>query len=214
MGADCLGRHCNWPDLGGQFRKTSPMPCRSPRSTPLLARREPIVSGGDAEDSARGSVVETADPGDASASSGEPIDRVITVRFIPRAEFLNAEETVLALRAAGLRLGEYGVFHQYADDTGQQTVYMVANLTEPGSFELTNLAEATIPGMNFFLVLPGAGDPVDRFDRMVDAARSLARTLDAELHDERGSSWSIQRERYVREEIIAYRHHTEGRAES
>jgi hypothetical protein len=41
---------------------------------------------------------------------------------------------------------------------------------------------------------------------MVDVARSLARTLDADLHDEKGSSWSVQRERYVREEMIEYRH--------
>jgi len=31
------------------------------------------------------------------------------------------------------------------------------------------------------------------------------------LHDERGSSWSVQRERYVREEIIEYRHQLERR---
>jgi FtsZ-interacting cell division protein ZipA len=60
--------------------------------------------------------------------------------------------------------------------------------------------------MSFFMVLPGVGDPVSRFDQMVDVARSLARTLDADLHDEKGSSWSVQRERYVREEMIEYRH--------
>jgi FtsZ-interacting cell division protein ZipA len=44
---------------------------------------------------------------------------------------------------------------------------------------------------------------------MVQTARSLAHDLEAELHDEKGSSWSIQRERYVREEIIRYRHQLE-----
>ena len=41
---------------------------------------------------------------------------------------------------------------------------------------------------------------------MVGTARELARELEAELRDENGSSWSIQRERYVREEIIEYLH--------
>ena len=41
---------------------------------------------------------------------------------------------------------------------------------------------------------------------MMDAARTLAQALDAELLDESGSSLSIQRERYMREEIIQYQH--------
>ena len=62
-----------------------------------------------------------------------------------------------------------------------------------------------IAGMSFFMVLPGVGDPVDRFDTMLEIARSLAYKLDAELLDDSGSSWSIQRERYIREELISYR---------
>ena len=60
--------------------------------------------------------------------------------------------------------------------------------------------------MSFFMVLPGSGDPVARFDAMVATARDLARDLEGELRDEKGSSWSFQRERYVREEVIAYCH--------
>lgn len=140
------------------------------------------------------------------------IDRVITVRFVPRQQTLRGDTTVLALRAAGLRHGQYGIFHMFADESSRDSMFSVANLTEPGSFDLSNLSESKIPGMNFFLVLPGRGDPVERFDRMVDTARELARALDADLRDERGSSWSIQRERYVREELIEYRHEKDGPA--
>jgi cell division protein ZipA len=65
--------------------------------------------------------------------------------------------------------------------------------------------------MSFFMVLPGLGDPVVCFDEMIQAARALSKELDAEIFDEQGSSWSIQRERYIREEIIEYRHQM-GRA--
>jgi len=44
---------------------------------------------------------------------------------------------------------------------------------------------------------------------MIETARALSVQLKAELRDERGSSWSIQRERYLREEIIEYRHQAE-----
>jgi cell division protein ZipA len=110
------------------------------------------------------------------------------------------------LRGAGLQHGRYGIFHRLSEDDAQETLFSVASLTEPGSFDLTNLGKTMLPGMSFFMILPGNGDPVSRFDMMVGTARLLAHDLDGELHDERGSSWSIQRERYVREEIIEYRH--------
>jgi cell division protein ZipA len=138
----------------------------------------------------------------------KPTDRIITIRFVPKDGELGAEEVVVALRKAGLAHGRYGIFHRH-DNGSQESSFCVANLTEPGSFDLSHLADRTIPGMSFFMVLPGTGDPVERFDLMVQTARAMAHDLEAELHDEKGSSWSIQRERYVREEIIRYRHQLE-----
>jgi cell division protein ZipA len=142
-----------------------------------------------------------------SEQVSEPVaDSVVTLRLIPREKTIGCGKVMLALRAAGLRHGRYGIFHMHASELDDEPMFSVANLTEPGSFDLSKLSETTIPGMSFFMVLPGRGDPVDRFDLMVATARGLARELDGELHDEKGSFWSIQRERYVREEVIEYRH--------
>jgi cell division protein ZipA len=135
-------------------------------------------------------------------------DRVITLRLIPRGDDeLSTERAVVALTGAGLKHGKYGIFHREGDD-GEPS-FSVASLTEPGTFDLANLQGATIAGLSFFVVLPGTGDPVARFDAMVETARALSVELAADLHDERGSSWSVQRERYLREEIIEYRHQAE-----
>lgn len=146
------------------------------------------------------------EPARSSGPSLRDTDRIVTVRFVPKTE-LSGQQAVLALRAAGLQHGRYGIFHRFADkeQRADEPLFSVANLTEPGSFSLNDLEETMVPGMSFFMVLPGIGDPVERFDLMVGTARALARDLQAELHDEKGSSWSIQRERYVREEIIEYR---------
>jgi cell division protein ZipA len=140
--------------------------------------------------------------------------KVVTIRFIPRSGGeLNAELAVLALRKAGLKHGKYDIFHYPSgeDEVEEESEFSVASLIEPGAFDLTNLKETTLPGMSFFMILPGLGDPVSRFDRMASVARALTQSLDSELFDEQGSSWSIQRERYVREEIIDY-HHQKTRA--
>jgi FtsZ-interacting cell division protein ZipA len=41
---------------------------------------------------------------------------------------------------------------------------------------------------------------------MIAAARTLAQSLNGELVDESGSTLSIQRERYMREEIVQFEH--------
>lgn len=158
------------------------------------------------EDAPHAALAETA----AEAPEEAPeTERVVTVRLVSKDEPLNAQTVVLALRAAGLQHGRYGIFHRMPESGGGEPLFSVANLTEPGTFDLANLAETTLPGMSFFILLPGVGDPVERFDMMVDTARSLALELKAELHDDRGSTWSIQRERYVREQIIEYRYQLE-----
>ena len=163
------------------------------------------------------SEIGATDPPDTRGASGDTTtslprtqggtDKVVTLRFIGREHTgLSGEQAVFALREAGLVHGKYGIFHYLPGEESDEPLFSVANLTEPGSFDVTDFKDATIPGMSFFMVLPGPGDPVVCFDAMVQTARALTQELDAELFDERGSSWSIQRERFIREEIIEYRH--------
>jgi cell division protein ZipA len=136
-------------------------------------------------------------------------DRIVTLRLVPRGAELPAERAVAALRDAGLEHGRYAIFHRQLETNREG--FSVASLTEPGSFDLEHLERTTIAGLSFFVVLPGKGDPVARFDAMVETARALSVELAADLFDERGSSWSSQRERYLREELIEYRHQFERR---
>ena len=54
--------------------------------------------------------------------------------------------------------------------------------------------------------LPGPIDGVEAFDDMVDIARALAKQLGGELFDEQGSTLSLQRQRYLREEVVQFQH--------
>ena len=134
----------------------------------------------------------------------ETIDKVITVRCQTKEGAMSVEQVMLALRAAGLNHGRYDIFHRHAEGTEGEPLFSVANLIEPGSFDLTRASESTTAGITLFMVLPGNGDAVERFDMMTRTARELASELEAELYDESGSFWSIQRERYVRDEVIMY----------
>lgn len=146
-----------------------------------------------------------------SADAERDTERVVSLRLIPReGEELDAERTIRALREAGLQHGPYKIFHYCEERNAPDSGFSVANLVEPGSFDLSSIADSTLPGVTFFMVLPGSRDPAERFETMIRIARDLCQTLDARLLDDLGNSWSIQRERYLREELIEYRRRQSG----
>jgi cell division protein ZipA len=131
----------------------------------------------------------------------------VTLRLIARdGGAFRGDELILSMRGIGLRHGKFGIFHRLDGNDESRTIFSAASLVEPGSFDLANIKEQEIPGISLFLVLPGPVDGVEAFDLMMESARALAQSLDAELLDESGSTLSIQRERYMREEIIQYQH--------
>ncbi len=138
----------------------------------------------------------------------ETPQKIVTVRIVAREKKSFAgDELVLSMRGIGLRHGKFGIFHRYDGNDESRTVFSAASLVEPGSFDLQNIKGQKIPGISLFLVLPGPVECVEAFDLMLAAARALTQTLDGELLDESGSTLSIQRERYLREEIIQFQHH-------
>jgi len=177
------------------------LPRRKERTEPSIGEPPPLEPTPQQE-----SLVETVSEEEKARPGPE---RVVALRLIPRGAELTTERAVSALRNAGLEHGRYAIFHRQLGTNREG--FSVASLTEPGSFDVEHVGDATIAGLSFFLVLPGDGDPVSRFDAMVETARALSVELAADLFDERGSSWSSQRERYLREELIEYRHQAERR---
>ena len=180
--------------------------------TPGEERLEPTIGGekspipeADAEP-----VIESPALGDEEAPEPQAEaapQKIVTLRLIGRDKKpFQGDELILSMRGIGLRHGKFGIFHRYDGNDETRTIFSAASLVEPGSFDLENIKDQQIPGISLFLVLPGPVDSVESFDLMMAAARALSQTLDGELLDESGSTLSIQRERYMREEIIQFQH--------
>lgn len=144
------------------------------------------------------------------AAGQQPDDtpqKIVTLRLIGRNKKpFQGDELILSMRGIGLRHGKFGIFHRYDGNDESRTIFSAASLVEPGSFDLANIKGQQIPGISLFLVIPGPIAGVEAFDLMMAAAHALAQSLNGELLDESGSSLSIQRERYMREEIIQFQH--------
>lgn len=152
---------------------------------------------------------ETGDAEAAEEPQAEPgpevEPKVVTLRLVARGQgTLAGDELVLNMRGIGLRHGKFGIFHRYEGTDEDKVIFSAASLVEPGSFDLKNIKDQKFPGISLFMVLPGPVDGAEGFDLMTAAGRALAKSLDAELLDESGSTLSIQRERYLREEIIEH----------
>lgn len=133
--------------------------------------------------------------------------KIVTLRLVARGDdHFNGEQVVLALRGLGLRHGKFGIFHRVEGTDDESIVFSVASLVEPGTFDLANIRQQELPGVSMFMVLPGPKDGAEAFDEMMETARALADSLNGELLDEAGSTMSVQRERFLREEIIQYQH--------
>ena len=144
---------------------------------------------------------------DADEASGTGEQKIVTLRLVAKNQgAINGEELALNLRGIGMRHGKFGIYHRYEAADESRIIFSAASLVEPGTFDLKNLKDQDLPGISLFMVLPGPMEGALGFDLMMTAARALAQSLNAELLDETGSTLSIQRERYLREEIIQFEH--------
>jgi cell division protein ZipA len=143
-------------------------------------------------------------------SSEQSPQKIVTLRLVAgnKGSF-PGDELILSLRGIGMRSGKFGIYHRCDGNDESRIIFSAASLVEPGSFDLANIKEQEIPGISLFLVLPCPIDGVEGFDMMMTAARTLAKSLDAELLDESGSTLSIQRESYIREDIIQFQHNNQ-----
>jgi cell division protein ZipA len=141
----------------------------------------------------------------------EPVEtgRLIVLLYVVPAsdgEFPGAA-TQAALERAGLRFGRYKIFHRLPESGATEPLFSAANIVEPGSFERDRLIDSIVPGLSFFMVLPGPRDGLEAFTKLLGAARQVTTALGGKLEDELHGSLTPQRIQQLREQIIEFQAH-------
>ena len=130
-------------------------------------------------------------------------DHVITVRLTPIDSMpFDGNQVLEILNGNGLYLDESGIFNYL--DNNKTKLFSAANLVEPGVFDSQDIGNEKIPGLSFFMLMPLSSNEINAFDEMMMVLKKIKTSLKAELLDDAGSTLSIQRERYIREEVIEY----------
>lgn len=106
------------------------------------------------------------------------------------------------LLACDLRFGDMDFFHRHEQQAGRGPIqFSVANMLQPGVFDIDKMHEMRTRGLVFFLTLPGPEDMILAFDCMLETARTVARNLRGELLDESRSVLTQQAVEHSRQQI-------------
>lgn len=130
--------------------------------------------------------------------------RIVALRLVSTGARWSGRTVVDALQAEGLVFGKYSVFHR--EHASGKSVYYVASMVEPGSFDLERADSLTYPGISLFAVVPGPVEAPRVFDMMLETGRRLADRLRGQLQDEQGSTLTTQRILNLREELVQLEH--------
>ncbi len=112
------------------------------------------------------------------------------------------EDLLQILITAGLKFGDMNIFHKRLSKENQGAViFSVANMLNPGTFDLNNMDEFTTLGISFFLALPTPINNLDAFEQMLDVAQDIRDTLDGELKDDHRNGMTAQTIEHYRQRI-------------
>jgi cell division protein ZipA len=129
--------------------------------------------------------------------------RIVTIRVCALGETRwSGSELMAALELHGLAFGRYQVFHRKHSDG--RSLFCVASLVEPGTFDVAGMASQEFRGVTLFAVLPGPAEPVETVDELLRTARGLAEELSGMVQDAKGMPMSPQRAASLREDVAHF----------
>jgi cell division protein ZipA len=139
----------------------------------------------------------------ARSANASPKQKIVTIRVCAGGESRwSGAKLMAALEAQGLAFGRYQVYHRNHADG--RSMFCVASLVEPGTFELARMAEQEFRGITAFAVLPGPAPPLHTVDALLATAHGLAESLAGQLQDASGVPLSIQSLTGMREEVARF----------
>ena len=129
--------------------------------------------------------------------------QVYSLNVVSRAEQgFSGDDVLRTLLGCGLRFGDMDFFHLTEMAEGTPTIqFSVANMMQPGVFDLEGMETLSTKGLMFFLTLPGPKDMTRAFDLMLQTAQPVAENLGGDVLDETRSVLTKQYVERVRQSI-------------
>lgn len=119
---------------------------------------------------------------------------------------LRGDKIYLAAQKSGFEYGDRGIFHCFVTVRGEKKVlFSLANILEPGSFNLATMNALSTRGLTLFMQLPGPLNHLAAFDEMVIRARKLAGYLQVDIYDENHRVLTPEGLQRLKQQVLQHR---------
>ena len=138
----------------------------------------------------RAELTQQAQPQKSAEKPNTQPEEVLVIHLMAsKGEKVAGQQLLDAVLSAGLRYGAMKIFHRHLSDDGSGPVlFSMANLVNPGTFDLNTMSDLEVPGVTLFMALDDIEDPVDALNIMIEAVDSIVGDLQLNVMDESRSS--------------------------
>ncbi len=184
----------------GEKPQPKPVPAVPPRADRV---REPIRKP-QMQQRDEPSLSFSADSDDQPQQAAEPVSSEVLIIYVllPEGEEIPGAMLLPLLLTLGFKYGEMNIFHRHQDSAGSgQVLFSLANMFNPGTFNLEDMDKLQTRGLSLFMTLPGPGEALQNFNLMHNAAKKLAEEFGGQILDNTRSVMTMQTVRHYVEKI-------------
>ena len=135
-------------------------------------------------------------------SAHQPSEVLILYVLLPEGRDIKGPDLLSALLPLGFKYGDMDIFHRHLDSAGGGDVlFSLANMFNPGTFDLEQIDKISTRGLSLFMTLPGPGEPLQNFNLMHNAAKKLAEEFGGQVLDGQRSVLTVQTVRHYVDKI-------------
>ncbi|MEX0618479.1 MAG: cell division protein ZipA [Pseudohongiellaceae bacterium] len=132
----------------------------------------------------------------------EPSEVLVINVMARERKVMRGHDLLQVLITSGLKFGDMQIFHQRMDNSNKSPIiFSVANILNPGTFDLNNMDEFSTQGVSLFMALPTPINNLVAFEQMLKAAQQIRGAMDAEMKDDHRNVMTAQTIEHYRQRI-------------
>lgn len=135
-------------------------------------------------------------------AAAEPSEVVVLNVMAKSGRLFAGDDLLHVLITSGMKFGDMNIFHRrLGGDSKGPVIFSIANILNPGTFDLNRMHEFTTVGVSLFLAMPTSIKNLEAFEQMLGVAQQICSSLDGDLRDDNRNLMTAQTIEHYRQRI-------------
>lgn len=181
------------------------VPQKPERPKPIIPRRQERRPAQPTPPPADFKVAQQAREKRAEPRAVEPSE-VLVINVMSRdGQLFHGDDLLQALITTGLKFGDMSIFHYRLNQRSEgPVIFRVANIINPGTFDLNRMGEFSTRGVSLFMAMPTPINNMDAFEQMLKTAQQIRGALNGDLKDDQRNVMTAQTVEHYRQRVRDY----------